>query len=252
MAGTSKKKKKKHGKIEKKKSAPFLQFKLGVLLLLIVLSFGGTFGVYMLSASSDPDYWQNEIVGSSSAENTGTELKNTKNKKAVTNPVPLSERAEDTRMETSAFIGEFSPLTAYYNTKTEFVFTDSITGMSESRMNSISRNVTETKAIYLWYGYPNDAEATLSALKNLVTIIQNQHNKPVYLLNVIPDADAEQSRKIDEWNTQLFAFCDSYGVHYVDINTSLKKDDGTLAGEYENDETLYKAIGELILTHVAD
>ena len=39
MAGTSKKKKKKHGKIEKKKSAPFLQFKLGVLLLLIVLSF---------------------------------------------------------------------------------------------------------------------------------------------------------------------------------------------------------------------
>jgi hypothetical protein len=41
-------------------------------------------------------------------------------------------------------------------------------------------------------------------------------------------------------------------VHYVDINTSLKNDEGTLAGEYENDETLYKEIGELILTHIAD
>ena len=155
-------------------------------------------------------------------------------------------------MEESAFIGEFSPLTAYYNTKAELVFTDSVTGMSESRMNSVSRNVTEAKAIYIWYGCPENTEETVEALKNLVTIIQNQHNKPIYILNTIPDIDAEQSRKIDEWNSQLFAFCDACSVHYVDINTSLKNDEGTLAGEYENDETLYKEIGELILTHIAD
>ena len=247
----AKKKKKKHGKIEKKKSGPFLQFKLGVLLLLIVLSFGGTFGIYMLSATSDPDYWQNEIVNNSQ-EAAEQENKTSKNKKAVTNPVPLSERAEEARMETSAFIGEFSPMTAYYNTKTELVFTDSVTGMSESRMNSISRNVTEAKAIYIWYGYPDNAEDTLTALTNLTSIIQEQHNIPLYLLNVMPDIDAEQSHKIDDWNTQLFSFCDAHSIHYVDINTSLKKDDGTLSGEYENNETLYKEIGELILTPVAD
>ena len=248
----AKKKKKKHGRIEKKKSGPFLRFKLGVLLLLIVLSFGSTFGIYMISATSDPDYWQNEIMNSSENKSSEEETKSVKNKKSVTNPVPVSERAEDSRKTESAFIGEFSPLTAYYDTKTELVFTDSVTGMSESRMNSISRNVTESKAIYIWYGYPENAEETIAALKNLVSVIQNQHNKPIYLLNTIPDIDAEQSRKIDEWNSQLFAFCDAYSVHYVDINTSLKNNEGTLSGEYENNETLYKEVGELLLTHVAD
>ncbi len=252
MASTRKKKKKKHGKIEKKKSGPFLQFKLGVLLLLIVLSFGGTFGIYMLSAASNPEYWQNEILNSSRNQAEESENKAVRNRKAVVNPVPLSDRAEEERMEKCAFIGDFSPLTAYYNTQTELVFTDHVTGMSESRMTSISRNVTEAKAVYIWYGYPEDSQGTLDALKLLVTTIQNQHNKPVYLLNTIPDFNAEQSRKIDEWNTQLFAFCDACGVHYIDINTSLKSDGGTLAGEYENNETLYKTIGELILTHIAD
>ncbi len=248
----AKKKKRKHGKIEKRKSGPFLQFKLGVLLLLIVLSFGSTFSIYMLSVASDEEYWQNEIVNSSENKASEEENKLIKNRKSVTNPVPLSDRAQETRMEESAFIGEFSPLTAYYNTKTELVFTDSVTGMSESRMNSVSRNVTEAKAFYIWYGYPENAEETINALKNLVSILQSQHNKPIYILNTIPDIDAEQSRKIDEWNSQLFAFCDACSVHYVDINTSLKNDEGTLAGEYENDETLYKEIGELILTHIAD
>lgn len=248
----AKKKKKKHGKIEKKKSAPFIQFKLGVLLLLIVVSFGGTFGIYLLNARATPDYWENEVLSSSHNNEDEADNKITKNRKSVTNPVPLSERAEDTYMGKSAFIGEFSALTGYYDTKTELVFTDSITGMSESRMNSISRNVTEAEAIYLWYGYPDDSGAALNALKSLVTIIQNQHNKLIYVLNVMPVSDAEQSRKIDQWNSQLFAFCDAYAVHYLDVNTMLKADDGTLSGEYQDAETLYTAVGEQILTHIAD
>ena len=246
------KKKRKHGKIEKKKNTPFLQFKLGVLLLLIAVSFAGTFGVYMITATADPDYWQNEILSKSESTGPGAENRTFRTKKNVTNPVPLSERADDTRMSECAFIGDFSQLTGYYNTKTEFVFTDSVTGMSESRMNSISRNITETKAIYIWYNYPENYEETIDALKNLIGVIQGQHNLPIYLLNVIPDADPEKSRNIDQWNSQLFAFCDAYSIHYVDINTNLKNNEGTLSGEYQDKETLYNAVGELILTHVDD
>lgn len=248
----AKKKKKKHGKIEKKKSGPFLRFKLGVLLMLIVLSFGGTFGIYILTARSTPDYWQNEILKNSENADDETDNRITKNRKSVSNPVALSDRAPESRMAECAFIGDFSPLTAYYSTKSELVFTDSVTGMSESRMNSISRNVTEAKAIYLWYGYPENTEESMNALKTLITIIQNQHNTPIYILNVPPDVTGEQTRKVDQWNSQLFAFCDAYSIHYVDVNTDLKKDDGTLSSEYEDHETLYTTIGEMILTHIAE
>lgn len=245
----AKKKKRRHGKIEKKKSRPFMQFKLGVLLLLILFSFCGSFGIYMLTAASDPDYWQNEILSSAENSTVNAETK-ARNKNAVANPVPESERAGEERMSECAFIGEFSPLTAYYDTKTELVFTDSVTGMSESRMNSISRNVTTATAIYIWYNYPEDTEESINALKNLVSLLQSQHNKPVYLLNVIPSADPEQSARIDEWNSQLFTFCDTYGVHYVDVSTSLKTNENTLV--ITDEDALYQKIGELILTHIAD
>ncbi len=243
------KKKKKHGKIEKKKNKPFMQFKLGVLLLLIVVSFGGTFGMYLFTAATTPDYWKNEVVGNSQGEE--EENLTSKNRKSVTNPVPESERAEDSYMSNCAFIGDVSPLTGYYETKSELVFTDNVTGMSESRMNSISRNITEAGAVYIWYNYPENETETLDALKKLVSVIQEQHNTKIYLLNVIPDVDTEQSWKIDQWNSQLFAFCDAYAVHYLDINTSLKKSDGTLSSTYRQEDALYQEIGELILTHIA-
>ena len=246
------KKKKKHGKIEQRKKGPFPQFKLGVLLILILLSFSGTFGIYMVTASTDPDYWQNEIASKSENSKPGSENKTFRAKKNVANPVPVSERADNSRMGECAFIGDFSQLTGYYDTKTEFVFTDSVTGMSESRMNSISRNITETKAIYIWYNYPENYQETMNALKNLIGVIQGQHNLPIYILNVIPDTDPEQSRNVDQWNSQLFAFCDAYTLHYVDINTELKNNEGTLSEDFQSKEALYTKIGELILTHVDD
>jgi len=246
------KKKKKHGKVEKKKSGAILQFKLGVMLILIFLSFAATFGLYMVSATSDPDYWEREILASSKNQTANTGGKSSKNKNTVTNPVPVSERAEDSRMETCAFIGEVSPLTAYYNTKTSLVFTDNVANMSESRMKSISRSVTEADAIYLWYNYPENPDETKTALENLISILQEQHNKPIYILTALPSGDLEESKLIDEWNSTLFAFADAHGLHYVDVSTSLKNNDGTLNLAYQAEETLYQTVGETILTHIAD
>ncbi len=246
------KKKKKHGKVEKKKTGPFLQFKLGVLLILVFFSFAATFAVYMLKATSDPDYWEKEILASSQNQLSTAETKPVKNKNHVVNPVPMSERAEDSRMEKCAFIGDVSTLTAYYDTKASLVFTDHVANMSESRMKSISRDVTEAEAIYIWYACPENQDETETALENLVSLLIDQHNQPIYLLTALPSGDPEQTQITDTWNSVLFALADNRGLHYVDVSTNLKNDDGTLNPIYQNEETLYQVVGECILTHIAD
>ena len=44
---------------------------------------------------------------------------------------------------------------------------------------------------------------------------------------------------------------DEKGLYYVDINTTLKANSGTLSATYEDEATLYKTIGDQILTHIA-
>ncbi|MDE5885152.1 MAG: hypothetical protein K2H29_08790 [Oscillospiraceae bacterium] len=241
-------------KIEKKKAKPFIQFKLGVMILLILLSFLASFGLYMFNATSDPDYWEREILSSQQNQTAANAEKTAaRNKKSVVNPVPLSDRADETRMSECAFIGNVSDLTAYYDTKTDLVFTDNVAGMSESRMSSISRNVSDCKAIYLWYDLPENQEETLTALRNLTASIQAQKSSlPIYILTALPKNDLESSQHTDDWNTALFALADEIGLHYVDISTLLKTNEGLLASTYQDNEILYQHIGEDILTHIAD
>lgn len=247
------KKKKKHGKIENKKAKPFLQFKLGILLILIILSFLITFGLYMLNATSQEDYWETEILSSMENTSNKNEKSTGKNKVSVTNPVPVSERAEEERMSECAFIGDVSSLTAYYDTQTSLVFTDNVTSMSESRMESISRNISDAKAVYLWYDTPDNQEEMLTALENLFSSIRTENSSmPVYILTALPKENLEQSEQADNWNTALFSLADEIGLHYVDISTLLKTNDGVLSVSYLDDDVLYKNIGETILTHIDD
>ncbi|MDE6005048.1 MAG: hypothetical protein K2G88_06650 [Oscillospiraceae bacterium] len=247
------KKKKKHGKIENKKAKPFLQFKLGILLILIILSFLAVFALYMINATSQEDYWETEILSNLENTTNRNEKSTSKNKISVTNPVPASDRAEEERMSECAFIGDVSSLTAYYDTKTNLVFTDSVTSMSESRMESISRNISSAKAVYLWYDTPENQEETLTALQNLFSSIRGQNsNMPVYILTALPKENLEQSEQADTWNTALFSLADEIGLHYVDISTLLKTNDGVLSASYLDEDILYKNIGETILTHIDD
>ena len=127
---------------------------------IILLTFLGCFAAYLVSASTTEGYWENEIV----AEMEREEAENTAGKPGkhanVTNPVPSSERVEDTRMGEVAFIGDIAAFVNYYETNSGMVFTDAIVDMSESRMRSIARSLygTSPKAVYLWYQCPSDLE----------------------------------------------------------------------------------------------
>lgn len=247
-------KKRKHGKVEAKRTRPVLRFNGWVIVAITAVSFLTCFGCYMGSALSQEDYWEREIVASLENEKNNDKNKNRTGVK-VTNPVPSSERADESRMEQCAFVGDFAVFTNYYKTTSGKVFTDAIVGMSESRMRSIGRSLrgVSPKAVYLWYQCPSDLEKGAASIGALVdTLADQMPSVPIYILTATPSADAEENQRVDTWNAALFAMSDEKGLHYVDISTTLKANSGLLSPAYAEESALYKTVGDQILTHVAD
>ena len=60
------------------------------------------------------------------------------------------------------------------------------------------------------------------------------------------------NQRTDTWNAAIFALADEKGLHYVDVSTTLKANDGTLSETYQDEQVLYQTVCDLILTHVAD
>ena len=247
-------KKGRHGKVEARKTAPLLRFNGWVLIIITLLCFLVCFVLYMSSALSQEDYWEREIVAGLEQQENENGAKGRTGRK-VTNPVPSSEKADDSYMEKCAFIGDFSVFTNYYKTGSGFVYNDAIVGMAESRMRSISRSLRggSPQAVYIWYQCPSDLEKGAAGLGELVNnLIDQMATTPIYVLTATPSADPEENQRIDTWNAALFAMADEKGLYYVDINTTLKANSGTLSATYEDEATLYKTIGDQILTHVAE
>ncbi|MBR3630826.1 MAG: hypothetical protein IKN55_10230 [Oscillospiraceae bacterium] len=246
--------KRRHGKVEAKSASPVLRFNGWVIIIITLLCFLACFVLYMSSALSQEDYWEKEIVaGLEEKDGDGNGKGRTARK--VTNPVPSSERADDSRIEKCAFIGDFSIFTNYYKTTSGFVYTDAIVGMAESRMRSIGRSLrgASPKAVYIWYQCPSDLEKGAAAMGDLVNnLIDQMATTPIYILTATPSTDPEENQRIDTWNAALFAMADEKGLYYVDVSTTLKANSGTLSATYEDEATMYKTIGDLILTHVAD
>lgn len=246
-------KKRKHGKVEARKTRPLLRFNGWVIVAITFLSFALCFGMYMGSALSQEDYWEREIVAGLEKEN--AEKGKGRSGVNVTNPVPSSERADEKRMEECAFVGDFAVFTNYYKTTSGKVFTDAVVGMSESRMRSIGRSLrgVSPKAVYLWYQCPSDLEKGAASIGALVdNLIDQMPSTPIYILTATPSTAAEENQRIDTWNAALFAMADEKGLHYVDISTTLKANSGMLSPSYEDEAALYKTVGDQILTHVAD
>lgn len=250
-------KKRKHGKVEARKSKPIIRFKLGVLLLLIAIAFGGCFALYMISATSQPDYWEKEIMaGAQDEQDTKSDenaipIETGSSPSAAVNPVPQSERAEDVRMQLCAWVGDVSALATYYQTASEMIFPDAVSGMSESEMRSLAKKIAKKNpmAVYLW---PSLSEDLTKFTEFTDVLCERLGETPVYILSVLPPTDGTQRQEVNSHNKALFALADSKGLHYVDVSTTLKGNDGCLAAEYTQEDACLSAVGETILTHVAD
>ena len=246
-------KKRKHGKVEARRSTPRFRFRLRVPILLTFLAFAGCFTLYMITAVSQPDYWEREIADTIDDGNAGAG--DGRSAAGVVNPVPSSERDDESRMAKSAFIGDVAALTSYYETTPTLVFADSVAEMSESRRRSIARSLkgAAPEAVYFFYDCPDDAQQGLENVTDMVETVQEQIGAgPIYILASVPPREQADAQRVDTWNAALFALADGNGLHYVDTNTMLKANNGTLSATYQDEETLCHAIGDLILTHVAE
>lgn len=246
-------KKRKHGKVEARKSTPRFRFRLRVPVLLTLLSFAGCFALYMITAVSQPDYWEREIAATIDEDGGAGDAGHAAT--GVVNPVPSSERDDESRMTKSAFVGDVTKLTSYYETTPSLVYADNVAEMSESRMRSIARSLkgADPKAVYFFYDCPEDLEQGMEDVTAIVENVQEQVGAArIYLLASIPPQTVEETQRVDTWNAALFKLADDNGLHYVDTNTMLKANNGTLSATYQDEETLCHAIGDLILTHVAD
>ena len=248
------KKKRKHGKVEVRQQRARIRFKPGMLVVITLLTFTACFGAYLVKASTTPGYWEDVIVADMHLDDGDSHTGKSNKRANVTNPVPSGDRADDSYMGEVAFIGEVAPLSTYYETNAGMVFTDTLLDLAESRMRSIARSLynSSPKAVYIWYQAPSDLEAGGEAVKALVTSIWEQTpDMPIYILTATPVLEAGNSQKTETWNASLFAMADELGLHYVDVSTTLKANDGTLADAYrDNEENFMKTVGDQILTHV--
>lgn len=244
-------KKRKSGKVEAKQLRPTIRFKFGVLLCIIIVTFLFCFVMHMISAVSQPDYWEKEIVPAMATKT--EEVVEKKIKMDVVNPVPASERADESRIQNCAFIGDVATFSSYYPIPSNMQFTDAVADMSDSRMRSIGRSLKDVQAIYLWYQCPDDLQRSAEAYLRLVNnLLEQAEGVPIYVLTAFPTTDSITNERTDKWNAALFALCDEKGLHYVDVSTTLKANDGTLSENYQDEQALYQTVCELILTHVAD
>ena len=246
------KKKRTHGKVEVRQQRAKILFKPGMLVVITLVVFAVCFGGYMVNATTTPGFWEEVIVADMHLDDSGAH-NGKKHHANVTNPVPSSDRMEDSYMGEVAFIGEVAALTGYYETNSGMVFTDALLDLGESRMRSIARSLygSEPKAVYIWYQAPSDLEAGGESMKALVDSIREQTpDMTIYVLTATPVKEVEDSQKTDTWNASLFAMADELGLHYIDVSTTLKANDGTLAQAYRDDEKmLYTTVGDQILTH---
>ncbi len=246
--------KRKHGKVEARKTKPLVRFKLGILLLLILISFGGCFALHILTATAQPDYWEKEIIGSTEASDPVEEEETADTTtSAAINPVPASERADDNYLSACAFVGDVSAFTTYYETASGLVFADAVFDRTEEELSDLASAVGSqtAAAVYLWMSLPEDPVTGLETAELLLNELQKHTTAPLYILTTLPNSERERNTRADAWNTELLRLADKLDVHYVDVSTPLKRNDGLPEAIYDRTDAAWAVVGEQILTHIA-
>lgn len=197
------------------------------------------------------------------------------------NPVPVSRKYGKDYYDDAVFIGgkTLAGLSDYGYVESEnMLISDSIklsnintVIISENNVqNTIADAVTnkQAKKVYIMVGLYElnniDEASIFNQLEAFIDTVQN--NVPdieIYLMSVLPlpseiEATIASNADIDTYNSLLLKFADRMQVNYLDINTSLKGNDGKLpasAAEINGirlTKEIYGIVSDYILSHVAE
>ncbi|MDR0918415.1 MAG: hypothetical protein LBM93_04095 [Oscillospiraceae bacterium] len=209
----------------------FIRFRPFFVFIVLILTLLSCFAAYMLDANDNQDKyiakWEGEAV-----DDLFDEVKSTPD---VINPVPLSEKENDSYFEGCSFVkvGDISV---------------------ENQGNSIAERLTANYGVSnkpKYYYYFPDIKTDFTKI---------DLNSDGYICAVFPidgalETDTFNNKIIDEYNSSILAFANEKGYAFLDTNTVLKGIDGKLDPEYVadngniNDEGL-EVIKSYILTHI--
>ncbi len=120
------------------------------------------------------------------------------------------------------------------------------------------------KNLYLMLGYTEIGEQASDALLSkyssvLSKIKESCPNTKIYIMALPPVADNNTTvlnSAIDDFNSKLLAVANAQDVYYIDTNTILKGNSGSLSSDYYDADGLtdkaYNKITDCILSHTAE
>lgn len=271
----------------KKRGRPKVRFNIGVLILIFFFSFAGCFGLYMMAANKNENFFKEEFDGvvietttvpvtesdetgqGEQTDDTASENNQSANV-TVTNPVPQSAAADASYFDNACLVTD-STLLGMTSFK-DIIGSASLSasGCNTMKVESSYGTVTvyETLQIkkpdnvYLMLGSDIGTVAVDDMISNYTTLINKLHSyngeMHIYVMQLPPvaaDSETVTNELINEYNNKLLNMANTVGVYCIDTNTALKSAEGTLAAEYWSDETAsltdaaYSTIAGYILTH---
>lgn len=256
---------------EKKK----VKFRISFIFLFIIASFLACFTLYMKEdfvVTEDMLEVEQEAVVYLETVGQGTNR---------INPVPVSQKMSKDYYDDAVFIGSKSlaGLADYGFVNSEnMLLSDSIKLSNINTVIISENNVQNTiadaviskqaKKVYIMIGLYelNNIDSTdlFSNLEEFIdSVTSNDADIEFYLMSVLPvpaeiEATVANNVDIDAFNSLLLKFADKVQVNYLEINTSLKGNDGKLpasAAEINGirlKKEVYEVISDYILSHVAE
>lgn len=277
-----------HRVSDSRKNRPFVKFNFWLMVIIFGLSFAVCFVLYMVAANLDDNFFDfessqsqdSEISADNSAdtdisENISDSAENDSSINSVVNPVPESERADDSYFDNAWILADATLLDIKFNTTIKNVIGSSqinAVNINETKLDSVYGNITayqnlqiiNPKTLYIMLGSDigtSSVDDMINSYSNFITDIKSSlPDTKIYIMQIPPvytDSETLTNETVNDYNSRLIKLADSYSVYCIDTNTILKNNTGTLSDEYYSSETntltsqAYSAVYEYILTHTA-
>lgn len=273
----------------KKKNKPIIRFRFKAAFLIIIVVFIACFVIYMAEANISTKQ-QNQIgfsADSSAVLSDATEAvtqPENESKKTLINPVPAAEPKSEAYFGKCMFVGDSISVgfSDYQFISAKNVIAE--IGMNIEKINSEpmktaygeltaieALKAADPENVYIMLGSNGIAwlptNTMIEYYSEFVDSIMTQMPEvDIYILS-IPPVTAERevaesepilNSDIDNYNSELLKMANEKQIHYVDINTTLKNNDGKLPSEEAQDDGMhfvkntYSVVVDYILSHTAE
>lgn len=277
-----------------KKNRPAVKFRISMVVFIFIMTFVVFFIMHMIDVNINDDKFIRNLYadGSSSvvkndrnSSNSSSDTSNS-NTTQIINPVPQSAVKSSEYWVGCALVGDVTMLRIAdadaENIPKANVFSASNINIENINSTKISYNGgndtvinllkgSDFNNIYIMLGSVGiETLSTEQMLESYTTFLKETKkampNAKIYVMSIPPVTEEKEglqtngvsNLKVDQFNSELLRIANSETVYFVDVNTTLKGNNGKLPDAFTESDNLtlksstYELIHDYILTHCAD